>query len=462
MSEGRPHDLVVRGRRVFLPGGLRAAQVAVDEGRVTSIHDLDDSVAARRVVEADDDLVLPGLVDTHAHFRDPGYTHKETIASGTRAAALGGVTTVFDMPNTEPALLTVERFHEHQTYTDGHAYIDYGHHASAVQPDQVAGLAEAGAAAFKLWMSYDVERTYPHSPATALTDSADLYIAFERVAATGRPLFVHPTDHGLYNLMSRRSQDEWGTGFESYARSFRRGDSVVVNAAVAALLEYQRSVGTRLHVLHLTAAASLALVATAKREGRAVTGEANPFAMFVTNSWANIERGGPFVLGQWVPPEDDVAQWAALIDGTIDTIGSDHAPHTKDEKATGWDNLFATPSGSPMIADYLPLLLTAVGEGRMSIERVVELCCTGPAQLVNVDDRKGSIEVGKDADLVICNTTHEGVRSNETTPYACGWTPADGLRVSAAVRTTLVRGSLVVEDGEVVGSEGFGSFVRPR
>ena len=245
MSLERRHDLVVRSRRVFLPDGLRAAQVVVDGGVVTAVHDLTQDLQATQVVDAGDDLVLPGLVDTHAHFRDPGYTHKETIASGTRAAALGGVTTVFDMPNTEPPLLTVERFHEHQAYADVHAYVDYGHNASAVQPEQVEGLAEAGAAAFKLWMSYDVERTYPHSPATALTDPADLYVAFEQVAGTGRPLFVHPTDHGLYNLMSQRSQRDWGTGFESYARSFRRGDSVVVNAAVAALLEYQRSVGTQ-------------------------------------------------------------------------------------------------------------------------------------------------------------------------------------------------------------------------
>jgi dihydroorotase (multifunctional complex type) len=441
---------------------LRAAQVVVDDGTITAIRDVTDEVAASRVVEAGNDLVLPGLVDTHAHFRDPGYTHKETIASGTRAASLGGVTTVFDMPNTEPPLLTVERFHEHQAYTDQHAYVDYGHNASAVQPDQVAGLAEAGAAAFKLWMSYDVERTYPHSPATALTDSADLYVAFERVAATGRPLFVHPTDHGLYNLMSRRSQDEWGTGFESYARSFRRGDSVVVNAAVAALLEYQRSVGTRLHILHLTAVAALGMLATAKREGRPVTGEANPFAMFVTNSWDNIERGGPFVLGQWVPPEDDIAQWSALVDGTIDTIGSDHAPHTRREKEPGWADLYATPSGSPMIADYLPLLLTAVDDGRLTLERVVELCCSGPARLVGVDHRKGSIDVGKDADVVICDTTEEGFRSNESSPYACGWTPADGLRVSATVRSTFVRGTAVVENGHVVGAEGYGSFIRPQ
>jgi dihydroorotase-like cyclic amidohydrolase len=286
-------------------------------------------------------------------------------------------------------------------------------------------------------------------------------VAFERVAETGRPLFVHPTDHGLYNLMSRRSQEEWGTGFESYARSFRRGDSVVVNAAVASLLEYQRSVGTRLHVLHLTAVASLGMVAAAKREGRPVTGEANPFALFVTNSWANIERGGPYVLGQWVPPEDDSAQWAALTDGTIDTIGRDHAPHTRQEKEQGWKNLYAAPSGSPMIADYLPLLLTAVADGRLCLDRLVELCCSGPATLVGVDHLKGSIAVGKDADLVICDTTFEGTRSNETTPYACGWTPADGLRVTARVKSTLVRGTPVVEDGEVVGTEGFGRFVRP-
>ena len=114
-----------------------------------------------------------------------------------------------------------------------------------------------------------------------------------------------------------------------------------------------------------------------------------------------------------------------------------------------------------MIADYLPLLLTAVGDGRLSLQRIVELCCSGPAGLV-VEDRKGSIAVGKDADLVICDTAHEGVRSNDTTPYACGWTPADGLRVTARVRSTFVRGVAVVQDGEVVGSEGYGTFVRPQ
>src|SRR5690606_2896972 len=134
-------------------------------------------------------------------------------------------------------------------------------------------------------------------------------------------------------------------------RAFREGDSVAVNAAVAMLLEFQRSAGTRLHVLHVSSVEAIRMIRAAKAAGRAVSAEANPFAMFITNSWDRIERGGPYVLGQWVPEHDSEAMWEAVVDGTIDVIGSDHAPHTRAEKEPGWTDLYAAPSGSPMIAD---------------------------------------------------------------------------------------------------------------
>ena len=406
--------------------------------------------------------VIPGLVDTHCHFRDPGFTPKGDLTSGTRAAALGGVTTVFDMPNTEPPLTTAERLVAHREYAETRAVVDFGHHASAVDPEQIAALAEAGAAAFKLWMSYDLERTYPHSPATALTDSAALYTAFELVAGTGLPLLVHPTDHELYNLLSRRAKQRWGTDFRSYARALRDGDSVAINTAVAALLEFQRSAGTRLHVLHVSSVEAIRMIRAAKAAGRTVTAEANPFAMFITNSWERIERGGPYVLGQWVPEHDSEAMWEAVVDGTIDVIGSDHAPHTRAEKEPGWTDLYAAPSGSPMIADYLRLLLTAVADGRLTLARVVELCCTAPARLVGLAGRKGVLTVGADADMVILDLDHEEVIRNETTAYRCGWTPADGILTRGRPVTTILRGTVVADAGQVLVEPGFGRFVRPE
>jgi dihydroorotase (multifunctional complex type) len=460
-TDMQPFDLVVRSQYVYTPSGVTAAQVAIRDQKIVGILEQYEACETREFLDAGQHPVIPGLVDTHCHFRDPGYTHKGTIASGTRAAALGGVTTVFDMPNTDPPLTTEARLREHRDYVNEHAFVDFGHNVSAVELAEIGSLARAGASAFKLWMSFDVERSYPHSPATALTSNADLYESFELISKTGLPLFVHPTDHELYNLMARRAQSKWGTGFQSYARAFREGNSVAVNAAVATLLELQRSVGTRLHVLHLSSRDGIRMVKDAKLAGRAVTAEANPFAMFVTNSWERIEKRGPFVLGQWVPDDDSVAMWDAIVDGTIDVIGSDHAPHTAAEKEAGWEDMFASPSGSPMVADYLSLLLTAVNEGKLTLSRVVELCCSAPAQLVGLQGRKGSIDIGADADLVVVDMNCEEVISDENSPYMCGWTPAAGFVVTGRPVTTILRGTVIADNGVVLNAEGFGQFVGP-
>ncbi|TCM42486.1 dihydroorotase family protein [Kribbella sp. VKM Ac-2568] len=452
-------DLVVRSTRVHTGRQEIRAQIAIKDGRILAVHDLGEQVVANRELDLGDQLVIPGLVDTHCHFRDPGFTYKEDIASATRAAASGGVTTVFDMPNTEPPITTPDRLREHLDHLDRNSVVDYGHNASAVNPSLIGELAAAGAAAFKLWMSYDVERTYPHSPATAVTDRAVLYQAFEQVAATGLPLYVHPTDHELYNLMSSRAKASWGVAPASYARSFRLGDSVAFNAAVATLLEFQRSVGTRLHVLHLSSVEGIRMVREAKVAGRSVTGEANPFAMFVTNDWERIEKRGPFVLGQWVPPADNLAMWEAIVDGTVDVIGSDHAPHTEEEKLPGWQDMFAAPSGSPMIADYLRLMLTAVYDGRLTLDRAIELCCVNPARLVGLAGRKGTIEVGADADLVVVDVDHIAPIDGSTSLYKCGWSPADGLVTRGKVQRTFLRGVEIYREGQVLVDDGFGQPV---
>ncbi|MPZ25223.1 MAG: amidohydrolase family protein [Micromonosporaceae bacterium] len=232
-----------------------------------------------------------------------------------------------------------------------------------------------------------------------------------------------------------------------------------MNTAVATLLELQRSAGTRLHVLHVSSREAIRMIRAAKAAGRPVTAEANPFAMFITNSWDRVEQGGPYVLGQWVPDQDSEAMWETVVDGTIDVVGSDHAPHTSQEKQAGWDDLYAAPSGSPMIADYLRLLLTAVNDGRLSLERVVELCCTAPARLAGLSGRKGVLTVGADADLVIVDMDHEEVLRNENSPYKCRWTPANGMLTRGRPAVTVRRGTVIAEEGRVLAAAGSGQFL---
>ena len=461
MTESQ-YDLLVRSSRIYTPAGAVDGQVAVRGEKIAAILGPDEQLPALKTIDAGSSPVIPGLIDTHCHFRDPGYTHKEDYYNGTIAAAAGGVTTVFDMPNVDPPTTTVDRLKAHLENAQSKAVVDFGHNASGVVPDNIKGLAEAGATAFKVWMMQDIGRDYPHPPGTSLTNHAVLYRVFEEVAETGLPLYIHPHDHNLYELFVERSQKQWGMDFRSYARALRGGDGVVLNTAIATILEFQRSVGTKLHVLHLSTREGVRMVREAKAQGRPITAEANPFAMFVTNDWANIEKKGPYALGFWVPEEDNPAMWGAIVDGTIDVIGSDHGPHTKEEKEVGWTDMYTAPGGSPMIEQYLRLMLTEVNKGRLTMDRVVEMTSSNPAKLTGFYGKKGAIQVGADADLVVLDMDHEETLRAEHSHYRCGWMPSEDFETKGRPVKTILRGRVIMEDGNVTAAKGSGRLLRPE
>jgi dihydroorotase (multifunctional complex type) len=455
-------DLVVRSSDIVTPAGRLRGQIGIKNERIAALLDDAVKVSATRTIDAGECPVIPGLIDTHCHFRDPGYTHKEDFYSGTVAAASGGVTTVFDMPNVDPPTTTPERLRAHLENAQSKSVVDFGHNASGVVPENIAALAEGGATAFKVWMMQDIGRDYPHPPGTSVTNHAVLYQIFEEVAKTGLPLYIHPHDQELYDLSVSRCIETMGTDFRSYARALRYGDGVILNTAIATILEFQRSVGTRLHVLHLSTREGIKMVARAKAEGRPVTAEANPFAMFVTNDWDNIEKKGPFALGFWVPEEDNPSMWDAVSGGTIDVVGSDHGPHTREEKEVGWTDMYKAPGGSPFIEQYLRLLLTEVNKGRLTLERVVELCCSNPARLTGYAGIKGSIIVGADADLVVLDMDTEDVLHAEQSHYRCGWMPSEDFPVKGKPVLTVLRGNVIMENGEVAAEAGSGRLLRGR
>ncbi|MFI6348630.1 dihydroorotase family protein [Streptomyces sp. NPDC050560] len=456
------YDLVVKSSVIVTPSGTISGQIAVRDEKIVGILAPGDDLPAKKTIDAGADPVIPGLIDTHCHFRDPGYTHKEDYYHGTVAAAAGGVTTVFDMPNVNPPTTTADRLKAHLDNAQSKAVVDFGHNASGVVPENIKELADAGATAFKVWMMKDIGRDYPHPPGTSLTNRGVLYRVFEEVAETGLPLYIHPHDHDLYELFVERSQRQWGMDFRSYARALRGGNGVVLNTAIATILEFQRSVGTKLHVLHLSTRGGIRMVADAKAEGRDVTAEANPFALFVTNDWDTIEKKGPYALGFWVPEDDNPAMWGAVKDGTIDVIGSDHGPHTKEEKEVGWDDMYTAPGGSPMIEQYLRLLLTEVNKGNLSLERVVEMCASAPARLTGYDGRKGAIVPGADADLVILDMDHEETLHASHAHYMCGWMPSEDFETKGRPRMTVLRGKVIMEDGNVTAAKGSGRLLRPQ
>ena len=453
-------DLVVRSRRIVLPGGECDGAIGVRDGRIAGIYGPDAVPSAAERIDAGDRPVIPGLVDTHAHFRDPGYTHKEDFETGTRSAAAGGVTTVLDMPNVDPPTNTVGRFEAHIANAAGKALIDFGHNAAGIDRGEIAGLAAAGATAFKIFMMKDVARDYPHVPGTAVSDHGELFRLFQEIAATGKVVMVHPHDQSLYEEFVRDHWSRGERGVEAYAKAWREGDGAVLDLAIGALIELQRITGVRLHILHCSTRRSFEWIRAARARGQTVTCELNPFSLFLSNSWERVLRLGPYALGMWVPEIDAAAAWAALQDGTADVVATDHSPHTREEKEIGWTDMFKAPGGTPMIQHYLSLFLTEVAHGRLGLGRLVEVCCAGPARLVGLYPRKGLIAPGSDADLVVLDPGRRETITAARSHYKCGWTPFEGREVVGVPSIVIQRGRVIARDGEVFARPGDGRFVR--
>jgi dihydroorotase (multifunctional complex type) len=450
-------QLTIRSERILAGTDWVDGTIVVADGRIAAISTAAAAPQAARHIDARGLSIIPGLIDTHVHLRDPGFTDKEDFSAGTRAAAAGGVTTVLDMPNVKPPTTDAEKVRAHLANAAPKSYVDFGHNAAATVPDNIAAMSDAGATAFKVFMMRDVGRDYPHMPGVAIDDHATLFRICEEVAKTGKPLLMHCHDQSLYEMLVERAISQWGRDHKSYARAGRQFNGINLDSGIALMLLLQRETGVRMEILHVATIGGIEMIRAAQRAGRAVSAEVNPHGLFVNNSWQAIEERGPMVLGTWIPDDHAQALWGFVLDPSTNVIiGTDHSPHTLKEKELGWEDMYAAPGGSPIIQHYLSLFLTAVNEGRISLERVVEMTSTAPARFVNLYPRKGVIAVGSDADFVAVDLGREQTVTAQNSLYKCGWTPLEGRTVKGLPVLTVLRGEVIYEDGEVVGKPGYG------
>lgn len=454
-------ETVIENGRVFSDGRLQEVAVGIDGGRIVAVGDPGRLPDAADRIDADGLVVLPGIVDTHVHFREPGFTEKEDFETGSKAAARGGITLACDMPNVDPPTNTPERFDEKRELAASKSVIDFGINASGNNPGEIAALADRGAMAIKQFMIADTERSYPHMPGLGIEDLGHLYKIFEETEKTGLPLMVHPHSQAIAELAQERIWAEEGHDWEAYRDWYCWQEFLPIVEAVGSLIELALATDTRTHILHASWERGIELVRRAKTlDDAPITLETNPHALFIR--WDDIAELGPYGMGQGVPDHHMDATWDALRDGTIDVIGSDHAPHTREEKEIGWDDMWKSPGGTTQAECFVPLLLDRVNAGEVSLERVVAACCERPARIFGVFPRKGTIQVGADADLALVDMEAEWTISEDDLYTKCGWTPYEGRTSSAEIVRTLVRGETVMVDGEVVGEPGYGEFVRPN
>lgn len=423
-----------------------------------------------RVLDATGKLVLPGLIDVHVHFRQPGLTDKEDFASGTLAAACGGVTTVLDMPNTLPPVGTAAIWREKADSVLGRAYVDYGIYGLIDEHnlDQLEPLAEAGVAAFKLFLG-------PTTGDLRAPDRGRLMEVFETVRQLGLPLVVHAEDRDVIEYWTERvERDRWGVDPAERDRaatnraerdraaetppgscSFTYTDFLATRpafgevAAIQTVCLLARMTDTPIHIAHVTLHEAVRVIAEAKAAGTPVTAETCP--PYLTMTEADCERLGP--VSKILPPirgdEDRDALWAGLHDGTIDLIATDHAPHEDAVKAG--HNWLTAAGGMIGVETMLPVLLNEVHNGRLALTDLVRWTSTRPAEVFGLAERKGDLRAGLDGDVVVVDPQREFVVEADRLHSKSANSALLGETLRGAVVHTVLRGRVVVEDGRPVG-----------
>jgi allantoinase len=443
-------DLVIRGGKVVSPDAIIDASVAIHEGQIVAVGHDDMMPSGREEIRADGLHLLPGAIDSHVHFRDPGYPHKETWATGSAAAACGGVTTVFDMPNTKPATGTVEALQMKLRAAEA-SYVDFGIHA-LLGDETVAhleDLLEHGATSFKAF----VGNTFGNLPAP--TDGA-LLEAFEILAPLGIRTVVHAENS---SIMARRQQRMIEAGRIDAQAHLAARPEVCEIEAVSRIIHFSEWTGARVHIAHKSSADALWLVREAKARGVDITVETCPQYLLL-NTDDVLRLGGVLRLN---PPIRDARHnqplWDALMDGTVDMIATDHAPHAIDEKVK--ENIWECDCGFPGVETQMALMLSEVNKGRASLMDYVRWSSVAPAKAWGLYGSKGVIAAGAHADIVMVDMKRQGILSHGKLQTIAKLSPWNGRAVMGYPLHTLVRGRFVMRDGKLVeAARGWGKSVK--
>ena len=431
-------DLILKGGTIAGPHGIAQGDIAVAGGKIVAIGNV-THLAAAETLDCAHLHILPGVIDSQVHFREPGATHKEDLETGSRAAVMGGVTSVFEMPNTKPETTSAAALADKISRARHRMFCDFAFYVGGTH-DNVLGIPEfemlEGSAGIKVFAGSSTGDLL-------VEDEAGLDAIISRL--TRRAAF-HSEDEA--RLRARVSHQR--AGDPSSHPIWRDEEAAVISTA--RLIRLAKKHNKRIHVLHISTAEELPLLTEARD---VATVEVTPHHL--TLSADDYARLGTKL--QMNPPVREArhraALWTAINSGLVDVLGSDHAPHTLEEKAKPYPT---SPSGMTGVQTLVPIMLNHVNEGRLTLQRFVDLTSHGPQRIFNLRN-KGRIAEGYDADFTIVDMTRTETISNQWIESRCGWTPYDGVKVKGWPVGTFVRGHRAMWQGEIA-SKAFGEPVR--
>ncbi len=431
------HDLVLIGAEVLLQSSgsgwkREFLNIGVLGGRIQSLSS--GLLSGRENLDVKGLTVLPGLIDSQVHFREPGLTHKEDLETGTRGAALGGITTIFEMPNTIPTTTTREALEDKFNRAKGRAWTDHAFFVGG-SPENVENLRELekfpGTPGIKIFMGSSTGSLLVEDDPT-----------LEKIFQSGhRRVTLHSEDERILRENKKIAVESGDVRMHPVWRSVESALS-----STTRLLQLARKTGRPVHVLHVTSAEEMELLAKNK-DIASVEVLPQHLTLFAPDCYDRLGT-----LAQQNPPIRDKrhmeALWKAVQSGVVDVLGSDHAPHTLEEKNQKYPN---TPSGMPGVQTTVPLMLNHVHEGRLSLERFVELMTEGPIRVFGLKN-KGRIKVGYDADFTIVDLNATRTIENKWIASRSAWTPFDGMKVRGWPKMTIIRGQIVMREDQLLGT----------
>lgn len=440
-------DSVLTNAKAYVNGSITDCNIAINEGKISKIGREVNMPKSDQRFNLKDLLVLPGLIDAHVHLRDEGKAYKEDFFTGTASAAAGGFTSVIDMPNNEPVTMSATTFRNRVTAAKKSILVDVGFRSEFPRNlDEIEGIVKEGAFGFKLFMADQIG-------GLDVNDDQLIFEAFKIVGKLGVPVAAHAEDM----ISLKKATDEFRRDGKTDLSAFLKAHSPNVELkATKRILNIARKATVNLHLCHVSTREALETVAEAKSAMR-LSCETTPHHLLL--STADLKKVG--TLGLTVPPIRDIEQatglWKGIRYGWIDMIVSDHAPHSLEEKQS--ESVWNVKTGIPGLETTLPLLLTEVKRGRLSIGDVVRLLCEKPSEVFNIHG-KGYLKHDADADLTIVDLRKKFKIDSFEFKSKAKYSPFDGREVEGKPVKTFVGGHLVMDEGEILVKAGSGRILR--
>lgn len=440
------NELILRSQRVVTPSGVHAASIVIHRGKIIGITEPDAARTGANVEDFGDLVIMPGLVDTHVHVNEPGRTEWEGFATATRAAAAGGVTTLVDMPlNSVPATVSVPALDEKVAAARGQCWVDVGFWGGLVpgHADRLGDLAEAGVLGFKCFLVPSGVDEFPHVSLHQVREALPILHALEL------PLLVHAELPAPIDAATAQLQHEQADGrtYDNYLRSRPAEAELAAIKELIHLAERQRA---HIHIVHLAAAEAVPMLADARNRGVPITLETCPHYLF----FAASDVGAGATEFKCAPPIRDEANraalWSALLRGDIDMVVSDHSPCEPSRKAAGQGDFFEAWGGIASVQLRLPAVWAGAREHGVGFKQLTRWLCERPAELAGLEQTKGSIAVGFDADLVVWDPDADHTVAPEQLQHRHKLTPYAGRTLPGVVRATYLRGEQIYDGTNVV------------